>query len=409
MTSTITTVAASPNPSQTGEQVIIRASVVPSTGMGFPSGTVEFEINAVFFASAIIDPATGTAEITTNALPNGTNNLTANYLGDANFAPSSSFPPLYGVTVSPFITAIDADIDGGNAQFALIGTSFDSGLTVDITVNAALAPPYSGTVTFSSPVFPSPGAIFSNNLNVEIIPFAGMPSSFSITSSIPTANLVAGTYNVGVLVQINGITFIELNNFLLSNIIVCMAFDTKILMGDNTWKPIQDIKRGDMVMGDPEGKNQYQVARLNVITVTDANKPDIVVFQQGSLGKDLPRRKLIMTGDHTIFLNGTKRPARRFQNNPKVTRYLGGKISKKGFKDDTVYLLKDILPNQNGRLDKSDVEVNDSSFDQYNLYDLQFETKGTYVAEGVMVKSRCPNSPYTPLPKELYFDHNKDC
>ena len=43
---------------------------------------------------------------------------------------------------------------------------------------------------------------------------------------------------------------------------------------------------------------------------------------------------------------------------------------------------------------------------RYNMWDLQFDTVGSYVANGVTVQSRHPRSYLTPMPKELYFDQN---
>jgi len=42
----------------------------------------------------------------------------------------------------------------------------------------------------------------------------------------------------------------------------------------------------------------------------------------------------------------------------------------------------------------------------YQLWDLQFETVGTYVANGVTIQSRNPRSNLTPLSKDLYFDQS---
>jgi hypothetical protein len=39
-----------------------------------------------------------------------------------------------------------------------------------------------------------------------------------------------------------------------------------------------------------------------------------------------------------------------------------------------------------------------------SLYDLQFDHDGIYVANGVIVRSRCPRSEVTQLAKDLYFD-----
>ena len=41
---------------------------------------------------------------------------------------------------------------------------------------------------------------------------------------------------------------------------------------------------------------------------------------------------------------------------------------------------------------------------KYTVYDLQFESEGSYVANGVTVQSRSPRSEITPLSRELYFN-----
>ena len=394
MEPTTTTLAISPNPVLAGELVRLTATVTADAGpeAGVPTGTITFTGNVLGLIAVVpIDPSTGTAEFSFNA-PAISDAITATYSGDGLF--QSSFDAAV-LTVSPAFPFGRIEIISGNYQKTLVETSFAEPLVVRV-VDAAGAPVPGAGVFFNSPLA-GPDATF-NGLSSDL-QFAD--ANGIATSVIPVANEIGGSYSV-----IAAVPPFLANAITLTNFLVCLAFDTEILMGDNTWTPIQDIKRGDIVMGDPDGKNQYKVAKLNVITVTDANKPDVVVFQEGSLGKDLPRRKLIMTGDHTIIFNDKRIAARRFQNNPKVTRYLGGKISKKGVDDETVYLLKDILPDQNGRLDPSDIEFKETEFEKYNFYDLQFETKGTYVAEGIIVKSRCPNSPYTPLPKELYFDQS---
>ena len=44
------------------------------------------------------------------------------------------------------------------------------------------------------------------------------------------------------------------------------------------------------------------------------------------------------------------------------------------------------------------------SFESMNLYDIQFENDGSYIANGVQLQSRCPRSQMTPLAKEDYFN-----
>ena len=165
--------------------------------------------------------------------------------------------------------------------------------------------------------------------------------------------------------------------------IFCMAHNTLILMVDGTYKMIQDIKKGDWVKGDRNGTT-YRVSKVIKQEVKPfESKTDIVIFKKNALGKNLPLNKLIVLGNHSIIWNGKKRPAGRFMNHPNVTRYYNQRVLKRNSTDNKIYSLDELLPNEGTAT--------------FTVYDLQFETEGSYIAEGLQVKSRSPLSKFTPL------------
>jgi hypothetical protein len=84
---THTTVASSPNPSTSGEQVTITASITPA---GPPTGTVGFSSNGVAISGCTaVTLSSGTAQCVTSSLAVGTDALVATYSGDGNYAGSN--------------------------------------------------------------------------------------------------------------------------------------------------------------------------------------------------------------------------------------------------------------------------------------------------------------------------------
>jgi hypothetical protein len=84
---THTTVASSPNPLTSGEQVTITASITPA---GPPTGTVGFASNGVAISGCTaVTLSSGTAQCVTSSLAVGTDAVVASYSGDGNYAGSN--------------------------------------------------------------------------------------------------------------------------------------------------------------------------------------------------------------------------------------------------------------------------------------------------------------------------------
>ncbi len=79
---TTTTVAASPNPSSAGDNVIFDATVSPGSGSGTPTGTITFKVDGIAGSPAPL--AGGSATFSSSALTPGAHTIEAAYSGDAN-------------------------------------------------------------------------------------------------------------------------------------------------------------------------------------------------------------------------------------------------------------------------------------------------------------------------------------
>lgn len=85
---TTTSISASPNPSVFGQAVVLTVTVSPSGTAGVPSGTVSFSDGNTPLGTATLDN-NGKATLTVTSLGVGSHTITASYVGDGNFNPST--------------------------------------------------------------------------------------------------------------------------------------------------------------------------------------------------------------------------------------------------------------------------------------------------------------------------------
>jgi parallel beta-helix repeat protein len=85
----VTSLAASPNPSVVTQPVVFTATVRAAQGTATPTGSVTFLEGPAALATGALN-ASGVATFTTSSLGSGTHAITAQYAGSANFNPSSS-------------------------------------------------------------------------------------------------------------------------------------------------------------------------------------------------------------------------------------------------------------------------------------------------------------------------------
>lgn len=160
--------------------------------------------------------------------------------------------------------------------------------------------------------------------------------------------------------------------------VICVAKDTMVLMSNGKEKPIQKIKRGDYVASNLQCTMRKKVARL-IKSETKANtRVSIIKMAKDAIGPNQPNSDLIMTSGHPILYNGNKHRAKYFKNFKGVKYYSKNKTK-----------AEHVLPPENDNT--------------YCLYNIQFETDGYFIVNGLIVDSVPTNSKLFPLPKELYF------
>ena len=254
-------------------------------------------------------------------------------------------------------------VDYGGAQVTLtVHGIFRPGFTTFAIVNGTDPNP---TYKKGLPIGISAGSEGFGGFDMTII-FGGVPVAlqdgywnFQIAVTATDSNGNIGSHTYG-------------QYYLLVDPPLCIASNTEILLANGTTKLIQDVVRGDLVAGDPSMKKSYRVANIPFTAYSNDIAMDLVTFEPNSLGTNIPNKQLITTPGHPIIWNNSRRAARNF------TRLAG------------VELVEQSLPVGNNN--------------DHILWDIQFETIGTFVANGVTLQSRHPQSRFTPLPRELYFD-----
>jgi predicted secreted protein len=174
---TTTTVAASANPSVSGQPITFTATVkAVAPGSGVPTGTVTFFDGSTSLGPAQLLDGSGHATISISTLAVGSHTITASYVGDSNFT----------VSVSPALTQT---VNQAATKTTVTSSANPSGSGKPVTFTAtvkAVAPGIgtpTGTVTFSiNGTLQSP---------VSLTVINGVDQA-----TFTTAPLFAGTYTI---------------------------------------------------------------------------------------------------------------------------------------------------------------------------------------------------------------------
>jgi Phosphoesterase family/Bacterial Ig-like domain (group 3) len=132
LTATTTTLTSSPNPSTYGQAVGLTATVTSSGGAPPNSETVTFKQGTTVLGTGYLTG--GKATFTTSTLAAGTKSVTAVYVGDSNFATSTS-------------KAVSQVIAKASSTTALTSSQNPSSYGQSVTFTATVAPQFSGTPT----------------------------------------------------------------------------------------------------------------------------------------------------------------------------------------------------------------------------------------------------------------------
>lgn len=134
-----TSLTSAPNPSDFGQTAVFTATVIPagaSTSAITPTGTVTFTFNSYMTGTLNVQ---GVATVTTDTLPAGTYNVTADYGGDGNFLSSSA---TRSHTVNRLATTTTLSSSHSPANTSVIGESVT--FTATVTATGGITP--TGTV-----------------------------------------------------------------------------------------------------------------------------------------------------------------------------------------------------------------------------------------------------------------------
>jgi len=175
-TPTSTTLNSGVNPSVFGQPTTLTATVQSASGIGTPSGSVQFFDGTAAIGSATLDPS-GAAALATSSLAVGTHSLTAVYAGDTAFNSSTS-PPLSQV-VNQAATSVSLAADANPIREGQTAT-FTATLTVTSPGNGAPT----GTVTFEE------GAVTLGTAPLGV----GGKATLPLATLIPGSHSIVGVY-----------------------------------------------------------------------------------------------------------------------------------------------------------------------------------------------------------------------
>ena len=274
LTTTSTSLVASPNPSVYGQSVTLTATVAPArASSATPTGTVTFTDAGATLGSGTLNTVNGVASatFTTTDLPAGTDSITATYSGDTYFDTSTS--PAISQAVK---TAGTATVVATSLSPLVFGQPVTFTATVSVSTLGSGTP--TGTVTFKDG---------SKTLGT---------GTLSTTSGVTTATFSTA----GLFVGNNKITasYSGDNDFMTSRSAAATEVVAKagtIVTADSSLSPSTS---GEMVTF---------TATVNVSSPGSGMLTGTVTFKDGS--KTLGKGKLSTTGGVTTATFATKRLA----------------------------------------------------------------------------------------------------
>lgn len=260
-----------------------------------------------------------------------------------------------------------------------------------IRVKIVVTPPNNSTLpTAVVAIFYTTQIIITNQIAgdaIQLITDTGLPPGLSagyaitptgatITISGTASTTVGSPFTVNFTVS-SVLTGTSILTYSLPVSLVCIATGTNILMADGLTRRIENVKRGDWVAGDADGEKIYRVAKVTSTRHRPEHLLEIYRFSKDAISPNVPSQPLLITPSHAIHYNGARYQAKYFSEKPGV------------------HLVND-------RFCKLVLMHNR----EYRLWDMQFETIGSYVANGVKIQSRHPFSINTPLEPHLFFDRS---
>src|ERR1700733_4802565 len=182
-----------------GSPVNVSSSVVPTTGMGIPTGQVSL-LTSKGLPAGSFTLANGSISSTTTLLPGGSYTINAHYAGDGTYAASDSAPGIpVTVTAEPSTTSVQAlTLDKNGNQTPFTGGPYGGGivfLSAAVAGNSGQGVP-TGSVRLTQ-TLNGTSAPFSGNpyaLNSEALTMIP-PPGYNYWAYAPGTYTMAGTYS----------------------------------------------------------------------------------------------------------------------------------------------------------------------------------------------------------------------
>jgi hypothetical protein len=196
---TLSTHSKTPSQQLTCQATLTLLSPTPFTGLA-PDGIVTFNVNGTPFGTAVLSPAGIATLITTAALPNGQNSITATYSGSASFATSISAAQNLFVTPQALVPAINravvpaSAIAGQRTRGAIIATLTNQVTNASNGIEKGI---FSARLFASASTTLSPS---SDTVIATVVHNAKIPHGRSVRVTVPIttfpATLAAGVYHL---------------------------------------------------------------------------------------------------------------------------------------------------------------------------------------------------------------------
>ena len=161
---TTTTLVASPSTIAATASTTLTATVTAASGSGTPTGTVTFDLGSTVLNSATLTGTGGTAQATLvvngSQLAVGSNSITANYGGDANYTGSSSSvtvtvtqspPPASSYTITTVAGNGTSGFSGDGGPATSAELDYPTGVAVDSAGNLFIADTFNARIRKVTP------------------------------------------------------------------------------------------------------------------------------------------------------------------------------------------------------------------------------------------------------------------
>ena len=305
---------------QAGTVEVVSGGVIAATSIAFGGAS-----GILTGAGSVTGILSGAGGLVTAS--NGTLDLTSNIAAATGLN--------YGIgSLGASILKLDGAVGSANT-FTLQGTTGDALQLNDVTassinfkgiasglINAGTAAPNLGTINYinlqdaAAPITkvtlttPTTLELFHNAIDLGTITL-GAPAAGNFVNWGADSTQTGGTIGSGTDIWLSTV--------------VCYAAGTLILMSDGE-KPVEDIAAGDMVMtlvGEAQVPQPVSWIGERRISVAAHPRPELVapvMIRRGAFGEDLPRRDMLLSPDHCLFVNGKLIPAKLLINDMTIVQ-----------------------------------------------------------------------------------------